>query len=283
MPWPIAVLSDAMTDNFSSRFGHRSQEREITIREGAPEGLRGYVIQLMYEIGFKPSELRTIVCRVLKQAPDVQGNWSEFPNIDYEVNQLLAECDWFLVYDVIETFFSKVTSDKKKKFEDEINDYFRINGIGWKLENGRIETRGDIAFENSLNKAVGVLQDSGLKTATTELQEAIHDLSRRPTPDITGAIQHSLASFECLTRELVGNNKMTLGELIKKFPGAIPPPLDVAIEKIWGYSSEQGRHLREGQEPTYEEAELIVHTVSSLTNYLGKKLKKGERATPKPW
>jgi hypothetical protein len=221
-----------MSDKFSSRFGHRAQEKEITIREGAPGGLRGYLVQLMYELGFKPSDLRTVVCRVLKTAPDIRGNWSEYPNIDYEVNDLLRDCDWFFVYDIVEAFYSKVTADKKQKFEDEINDYFKINGIGWKLERGQIETRGDVVFEDSFDKAVEVLEEAGLRTAKTELQEAIKDLSRRPTPDITGAIQHSLASFECLCREISGNTKMTLGELIRKYPGTVPSPLDTAVEKI---------------------------------------------------
>ena len=273
-----------MSEKFSSRFGHRTREREITIREDAPEGLRGYLVQLMYELGFKPSGLRKIVCQVLKKAPDIKGNWSEFPNIDYEVNDLLTECDWFYIYDVIEAFFSKISGDGKQKFQDEINDYFKINGIGWKLENGKIEARGDVFFEGSFDKAIKVLDDSGLRTAKTELQEAINDLSRRPSPDITGAIQHSLASVECLCREISGNTKMTLGELIKKYPGTVPPPLDSAVEKIWGYSSETGRHLKEGREPTYEEAELVVHLVSSLTNYLGKKMKGQKRYDEEsPW
>jgi hypothetical protein len=39
--------------------------------------------------------------------------------------------------------------------------------------------------------------------------------------------------------------KPTLGALMANYrnTNAIPPPLDAAIEKTWGYESEVGRHL----------------------------------------
>lgn len=97
-------------------------------------------------------------------------------------------------------------------------------------------------------------------------------MSRRPRPDLTGAIQHSLACLECVTREFTGDKKSTLGDLMKKFPGVIPPPLDQAVIKIWGFTSEQGRHLREGQAPEYIEVELVVEVTSAISTYIGKKL-----------
>ena len=48
--------------------------------------------------------------------------------------------------------------------------------------------------------------------------------------------------------------------------------MDIAIDKIWGFTSEQGRHLREGQAPEYIEAELVVEITAAISTYLGKKL-----------
>jgi hypothetical protein len=71
---------------FSKRNGHFSiKEKEIMIREDAPEGLRGYIRMVFYDLDKSPSDLRNITSRVLKIAPD-SNNWSEFPNIDYEVS-----------------------------------------------------------------------------------------------------------------------------------------------------------------------------------------------------
>lgn len=36
----------------------------------------------------------------------------------------------------------------------------------------------------------------------------------------------------------------------------------------WGYASEHGRHLREGHNPSFHEAELLVGLSASLSNYI---------------
>ena len=258
---------------FSKRQGLYSlNEKEITVREDAPEGLRGFIKMAFYDLNKNPSDLRAITSKVLKIPPD-SNNWSEFPNIDWEVGQHLENCEWYLVYDIIEVIIQKLNPIEKETFVNEINEYFITNGIGWKIENGQIETRGDEIFETAVKTVVSVLDDVNLQTAKTEIREALNDLSRRPTPDITGAIQHSLACLECVTREFTGDKKSTLGDLMKKYPGVIPSPLDQAVTKIWGFTSEQGRHLREGQAPEYLEAELVVEVTSAIATYLGKKLR----------
>ena len=259
-------------ETFSKRLGHYSvNEKEITVREEAPEGLRGFIKMAFYDLNKNPSDLRSITSRILRVPPD-RNNWSEFPNIDYEVAEHLDNCDWYLVYDIIEAIIRKLDTRDKEIFASEINEYFLTNGIGWKIVNGQIETRGDEVFENSVKSVVAVLEIAKFKTAKTEIREALIDLSRRPLPDITGAIQHSLACLECVAREYTGDKKSTLGELIKKHPGVIPTPLDQAVVKIWGFTSEQGRHLKEGKAPEYLEAELVVEVTSAIAIYLARKL-----------
>lgn len=259
-------------ETFSKRQGLFSiKEKEITVREDAPEGLRGFIRMAFYDLNKYPSDLRAITTKVLKTPPD-SNNWSEHPNIDYEVRQHLENCEWYLVYDIIETIIQKLNQQDKTIFTNEINEYFITNGIGWKIISGQIETRGDEVFETAIKTVASVLEKAKLQTAKTEIKEALNDLSRRPTPDITGAIQHSLACLECVTREFTGDTKSTLGDLMKKFPGVIPTPLDQAVTKIWGFTSEQGRHLREGQAPEYLEAELVVEVTAAIATYFGKKL-----------
>lgn len=265
-------------ETFSKRKGLFSlKEKEITVREDAPEGLRGFIKMAFYDLNKNPSDLRTITSRVLKTPPD-RNNWSEYPNIDWEVGQHLENCEWYLVYDIIEVIIQKLNQKEKETFTNEINEYFITNGIGWKIVNGQIETRGDEVFETAVKTVVSVLNVAKLQTAKTEIREALNDLSRRPIPDITGAIQHSLACLECVTREFTGDKKSTLGDLMKKYPGVIPSPLDQAVTKIWGFTSEQGRHLREGEAPEYLEAELVVEVTSAIATYLGKKLQ-GKNST----
>ena len=271
-----------MKDSFSKRNGFSSvQENEITVREDAPEELRGYLIQLSYECGFKPSGLRAILCQALKKQPDTKNNWTEFPNVDWEVNNLLQECKWYKVYDVIERIHTHLgqhnyNPDVYEHFQTELNDYFVESGIGWKLTEGIVEIRGPESFEVIVKNARETERQYGNLTAGKELHEAIADLSRRPTPDPTGAIQHAMASLECVAREVTGDVKANLGDILKRHNTIIPPPLDQAVAKAWGYASENGRHIREGREPSFNEAELIVGLCASLGSYLIKSAQANE-------
>lgn len=272
-----------MNDIFSKRHGYRqTSEAEITVREDAPHELRGIVVQLAYGCGFRPTNLRSLVCGVLRKRPD-QNNWSEYPNIDREVYDLVDGCEWYRVYDVIEAIAQSIRetpySYDKNTFESEINDYFIENGIGWKIVDGRIEMRGPATFEQIVHSAVTQLEQSGYAVAKNELRESLHDLSRRPKPDITGAIQHSMAAMECVAREACGDHKATLGDVVKKHPGLIPRPLDEAVTKAWGFASENARHLRETSDPSFEEAELVVGLSCTIASYLAKK---HQQAVPTP-
>ncbi|MBC8726344.1 hypothetical protein F6X37_33915 [Paraburkholderia sp. 31.1] len=68
----------------------------------------------------------------------------------------------------------------------------------------------------------------------------------------------------------VTGSTATLGDVIKAHRDLLPRPLDVAVDKIWGFTSERGRHLIEGREPSAEEAELVVGLASSIGAYLAK-------------
>ena len=265
------------TESFSKRHGyHQPLQVEISVRQDAPHEFRGVLINVAYECGFNPSTLRSVLCKVLRKRPD-RNNWSEYPNIDDENHYIIDDCQWYKVYDIAEAIYKKMEetpfSYESETFENELNEYFSESGIGWKLTNGIIEAKGSEGYENIIKITDNALSESGRNTARSELHEAFSDISRRPNPDVTGAIQHSMASLECVAREACGDPKATLGEIINRHKDLIPPPLDQAITKAWGYASENARHIREGREPSYEEAELIVGICASVSTYLSSKEK----------
>ena len=262
-----------MTDEpFSKRHRFRpATEVEISIRRDAPHEFRGVLPDFAYACGCQPKSLRSLVCRVLKKRPD-ENNWSDYPNIDGELRSLLDDCEWYRVYDVIEAIYrhlsEKPPSFNLNKFIAEVNEYFRENGIGWKLIDGRIEVRGPEALQNTVEIAKATLDSTGLQTAKQELNEALVDLSRRPDPDVSGAIQHAMAALECVAREVTGDPKATLGEIMRHQSMLVPKPLDQAISKVWGYASQYARHIREDHVAKYEEAQLIVGICAAVSTYL---------------
>ena len=258
---------------FSRRQGHSGPNQEISVRNDAPYAFRAALLQIAREVGLSPTGIRSIACRVLRMLPD-PGNWSEYPNIWQEAQDLILGCEWYRVYDITEAIAVYLSDDTERaeQFVDEINTYFKESGIGWQLVDGLIQTRGTEAFEASVRESLEeTLSDH--PTSENEIKEAIADLSRRPDPDLTGAIQHSMAALECIARDACGDQKATFGEILKRYPELIPKPLDQALEKAWGYSSEMGRHLREGRPPSREDAELMVSMSAAVVTYLAQQIR----------
>jgi hypothetical protein len=118
------------------------------------------------------------------------------------------------------------------------------------------------------------LEASERPTAAKHLHEALQDLSRRPQADLPGAAYHAMGSLECVARDLTGDPKATtLGAILKGHPGLLPKPLDTALSQVWGYASNEARHVSEGREISREEAELLFGLSAVVSTYLLRKPK----------
>lgn len=245
------------------------QQPPITVVEDAPEGLRFAVVQAAYDGPLNYSQIRTVVCRVLGTSPD-RGNWSEVPNIRDEVLWEIERCEWYRVYDIAEALLSFIEStrgyDDAVAYAETFNTYCSDHGIGWQFKpNEGIVRRGGQSYEAGLNTAISGLEKSRITNARRELHEAMLDISRRPEPDITGAISHAMAALECTANDLEGTTS-TLGQIIKHMQ--IPKPLDEAVSKLYGYASQNGRHVTGSSKPTRAEAELVVQICAALCSFL---------------
>jgi hypothetical protein len=273
-----ALMSD---ERFSRRFGHGPEEAEITIREDAPEDLRGALLMIAEgELALSPGRIRKALCTALRKTPD-PGNWTAYPNVWDECQRLMEEAPWHRIYDFVERIYltlreSGEDGDLKaaRRWEELVNEYFVDSGVGWKMVGGLLQSRGTEAFEAAVASASEALPAAALPTARQETHEALRDLSRRPEPDLTGAIQHALAALECTAREAAVDQRATLGEILRRRPDLFPKPLDEALSKLWGYASETGRHLREGRAPERAEVELVVGVAASACTYLATKLRR---------
>lgn len=268
----------APQQSFSKR-NRYSANKEITIREDAPRNLRYFVLETANELGLELDSVRTALCRVLRVPPDAKY-WGD-DSISYEVNQLMYACEWFKVYDFIEALYARFSQNNptaqaaNAQFAEAINEFFIEEGIGWQLVNGQIVTRGTEGFDAVVTEATSVLEASNRPTAAKHLHEALQHLSRRPQADLPGAVYHAMGALECVARDLTGDAKATLGEAVKRNPGLLPKPLDTALSQIWGYASNEARHVEEGHEINREEAELLVGLAAALAGYLTRKEPRG--------
>ena len=275
------MVLDNAKRSFSKRNGYRSIPKEITVWEDAPESLRHFVLESAVKANYGPSSLRDTICAVLRVRPN-PNNWSEYPNVWNEVEGLAYGCEWFRFYDFVEKLYDALSNrwsddyrnsdgaNRAKRFQEGLNEFFSDEGIGWQMVDGEIITRGTETFESNIQSAVESLGTAGRLTAQNEIHEAIGDLSRRPESDLTGAIQHAMAALECVARDVCGDEKATLGEVIRRYPGVIPKPLDESVSKAWGFASEMARHIREGRNPERKEVELIVGLAATVATYLSR-------------
>lgn len=255
---------------FSKRYGYALPEAEITVREDAPEVVRSAILALADAHGISPDALRSAICAVLKRTPD-RNNWSA-GNVAREADYLLLEdAPWFRVYDVAERLHDAVERQAwgtGQDFAAGLNEAFREHGVGYEMKDGRIVGRGSLAFREATEEAVGLMTAADKPTAATEMRQALADITRRP-PDVTGAVQHGMAALECTARDVTGQPHANLGQLLPSL--GLPKPLDEAVGKLWGFASQRGRHVAEGRDPSFEEAELVVTVSSALSVYLLRK------------
>ena len=258
-------------DTFSRRHGFAAQADEITIRDDAPAEVRAAILKIAEgDLELGPDTIRAVLCTLLRKMRD-SNNWSHDPVFD-ECQRLMDNAPWYKVYDFVEAFYRRLAEShgpaRAETWEELINKYFVEVGVGWRLADGQLESRGPEAFETSVDGARDALASAALQTARSEIDEALRGLSRRPEPDLTGAVQHAMAALECTAREATGDSRATLGKILKQYPDVVPKPLDDALGKMWGYASETARHVQEGRTPSRAEAELVVGVAAATCSYL---------------
>ena len=264
--------------DFSKRHGFQARPAQM-IREDSPEALRLFVLR--YVSGRAQSNIhltRAVVSGTLAYVPNPANQ--SVSEIWQEIQHAIRTCHWFLVYDLIEELYRdfRWSVGDQDAFVNRVNEFFDEQNIGWQLKivttdieglfAPQIVIRGNDEFERTIASASHALDASSKAEATTELKEAVRDLSRRPDPDLTGAIQHAIAALECTAKEVCGEPGETLGQLAKKHPGRFPAPLGDAIAKLYGFASDRGRHVTPGKIPLQKEVELTVSISAALITFL---------------
>lgn len=82
---------------------------------------------------------------------------------------------------------------------------------------------------------------------------------------------HAMGALEAVARDLADDSRATLGQIAKRHPDLFPSPLDRAFSQLWGYVSNEVRHVQEGRDPNRREAELVVGLAAAMTTYLARK------------
>ena len=140
--------------SFSRRHGFPSEESEISVRNDAPVAVRHAILKIAEgEMEVSPGVLRDVLCTILRKMPD-PGNWSQYPNIWGECQELIGEAAWYRVYDFVEALYQELEVlqelEDAEEWAERINEYFLEAGVGWRIVTGTLESRGAEGFEESV-------------------------------------------------------------------------------------------------------------------------------------
>lgn len=267
------------SSSFSPRngFRDRSSDADPLIYNEAPRSLRRRVMLVLECRCDKTiSWIRAIVSDALLIRMS-EPNWHARVDPREEVESHLYQSEWFKFYDFIEACAVKIKNNDPAslfaKFINETNQLLEEERIGWRLNDAVLEFHGDQPYEDTMKSAETSLSDLGHNVAYNELREARDDLSRRPSPDLSGAIHHAMAALECVARTVCKNSKPTLGEVIKQNPDLFPLPVGDAVSKLWGYSSEHARHGNESRKLGLCETQLVVGICAVMCSYLSESMR----------
>ena len=227
------------------------------------------------ELGLGLASFRAELCRVNLQEPN-RFQWGENSFMRQEIEEILFDCEWNLVYDLAERIYAALgatdeedSGARQTAFEEALNEFFLVKGYSWKMKDGLIAYRGGEVFEATLKIAQEALSQHGRETSKLEIAEALLCLSRRPAPDLTGAVQHAYAAMECAARDEV-NSTDTFGRILAQNPQMLPPELVDPVKALWRYGSNNARHLVEGGAMPDREVELVVGIAATLSTYLSR-------------
>lgn len=263
-----------MRNRFSAKFTIAPDGSPL-VRDEAPKAFRAVVISVPV---LDAKAIRQALCRGLKEIPQAAYNWGD-ENVNREVYGLIEDAEWYRVYDGAEAIADELLRrrqyDEYTFYEAELNRTLEECSVGWRMVNARFEVRGDEAVQAIQDRSLAQIAESGLTVATSEMKEAIADLSKRPEPDLSGAVHHALASLESIARQCTGDPKGTLGEILKKHPNLLSEPLKSAAEKLWGYSSNEARHGSENRNLDPIEVELAVGAAVVIASFLVRRLSSG--------
>lgn len=192
-----------------------------------------------------------------------------FAKFQQQFKCFFYDMEWFQKYDLIE-FIADLSDGIDTGFSDCCNESLQKEMSGYSIINNKVTPIIDEIEIQSIEMA--------LNTNSSAIQEhldtALAHLSNRETPDYRNAIKESISAVESICKQIVRDDKDTLGKALDKIDKShqLPEALKSALKKLYGYTSDASgiRHglIDDDREPTMEEARFMLITCSAFINYL---------------
>lgn len=266
-----------MDDSFSRRYGFSGRSNRI--REAAPESVRVGLREVLEKIGFdRPSSQRQVICQALRARPD-PGNWSEYPNINQEVDDLIHSLKWFKFYDMCEKLNSLeevrhqgVMSPAyvETLFSHELNKLFAEENVIYRMnEEGKIHPEGSEQFEEAIHEAIEKLVDPIFQPPLEQFEKALGFRNGLP-PDHANAVKEAVNSLEAVLQIVTNKPSVALPQVLTNSDLGYDSHIERIMKELYGLGCavQGGRHAGVGGLiPSAIEADCAIHFSAACIAY----------------
>lgn len=229
----------------------------------------------MYEEGVSDTFIKDILndvfCERNTSGDILELNWHLMME---RINGVIIKAEYNEVLDIImycvNWFESEINLHKGILYR-RMNGVFEKDYVGYRFIEGNIVPITDKQEYKAIVEACQVPY-AGCRA---HLQKAVGFLADRENKDYKNCIKESISAVESICSIIVGDEKATLGEALKKLEDkgvSLHPSLKQGFAKLYGYTSDEGgiRHAEGMFESnvTFEEAKYMLVSCSAFVNYL---------------
>ncbi|RYG15549.1 MAG: hypothetical protein EOO07_15160 [Chitinophagaceae bacterium] len=178
---------------------------------------------------------------------------------------------WWQVFEFIEFVATNGEKPVKPKFIEACNYYLSIENSAYRfIEGSLVEITSKDEIE-SIESAIALSAPYGGIKA--HLKRSLELLSDKQNPDYRNSIKESISAVESLAKQISGNEKATLGEVLKSLErkAKLHPALKSAFSSLYGYTSDANgiRHaLLEDTSLSKTDARFMLVCCSAFVNYV---------------
>ena len=201
----------------------------------------------------------------LDHMPDFYEPYGKKGSYDM-VKEYFFNCEWFEVYNLLETIAndqSKLISEKSRQW---INNTLEEHNAAYRFVGQEI---AEITDSNEI-QAIETALSAAESPVRVHLDAALSMLSDKEAPDYRNSVKESISAVEAACRIVTSNTSATLGDALKRVKN-LHPAMAKAFSNLYGYTNDASgiRHsLIDEATITYTEAKFMLVTCSAFVSYL---------------
>ena len=243
--------------------------------DDAPDGLRYGIREVLEDLGYTTPKLqRFILCKALRIPPD-QYNWTDYPNVENEVVDLIAIEPWYKFFDALERIPKFLPAEQVEEYRHKINALFTEERVGYRFEEDVIVRLGTQEFHSVIEQGLTALEQERFAEARRQFERGYEFRNSLP-PDWANAIKEAANSVEAVLQVIYGRPGVSLTTIVsEKFPDQVPNGVRQLFRSLYsqGSGTTGARHASiGGNDPTGARAELALHLAAALHQFAASEL-----------